>query len=246
MASSTNDLNEVASKCKSLYGDDLVVALRAHYKATYSAESSVEMIGTGEWLDKDDLETKYQHKPDRLKAILKNTGTFWCPTSETLLYEDMTYKSLRTDKINAKREMSVTCEVGKKVKKAKVKKVETEEGGAETNEKAETKKKAKGDGKGKDEGPIEKPLTEAQQKKLTKAKEDLEKLCKIVKESTKELDGDHAWLKFIPGYVQKLLEEAKVENDMTIAQIDFLLGSNSCASIAMAYTKISKANRLYK
>eukprot|EP00959_Pyramimonas_sp_CCMP1952_P188122 3933791-Pyramimonas_sp.AAC.1 len=56
--------------------------------------TEVEMQGTGDFLDEDDLKEKYKNKPLRLKGILARARRFADPISGVELIEDMQYKSV--------------------------------------------------------------------------------------------------------------------------------------------------------
>jgi len=238
MGNEAQDLARVASKCKDLYGDDLLVALRAHYQVTYTATSSLRMIGTGNWLDEIDLAAKYKNKPERLAAIKKNTQTYYDETSEVLLYEDMTYQSVREDGTSAKREMSTTAEVYKTVKKARAKK--------EPDVDVSEADKAKGKGKGKDKEKEKKPLTNQQIEKLEKAKTDMNKLADAVADATKELSQEHAWVQHVPTYIKKGLDLAKIAHVSAMGNIELALGSNQVEKISDLFKEISDVKSKFK
>ena len=50
--------------------------------------------GTGEWFDLEDLEDKYENKPEQLQSILEEARRFKCSVRNVTLYEDMTYQSV--------------------------------------------------------------------------------------------------------------------------------------------------------
>ena len=82
------------SSAKNLMGDDLTKLITETLEVVTKEENEVTLVGTGDYLDEADLKDKYKDKPERCRAILKNTRKFKCPISETVLYEDMHYHSL--------------------------------------------------------------------------------------------------------------------------------------------------------
>ena len=244
MGAEAQDLVQVALKCKHLYGDDLVVALRGHYQVTYTASSSLEMIGTGNWLDEDDLNDKYKNKPARLAAIKKNTETYFCTKGEVLLYEDMIYQSVRVDATSAKREMSSTAEVNKTVKKARAKKELDVDESALLEAKAIAK--AKGKGKGKAEDKERKPLTDQQKTKLEKAKTDMNTLADAVADATKELSQEHGWAQHVPAYIKKGLDLAKIAHVSAMGNIELALGNNQVEKMSDLFQEISAVKSKFK
>jgi len=56
-------------------------------------QSTVTWVGTGEWVDEEDLNSKFENKPTQRDHILANARKFTDPTTNTVKYEVMTYKS---------------------------------------------------------------------------------------------------------------------------------------------------------
>ena len=56
------------------------------------------MVGTGDWIDEDDMKAKYKNKPARLSSILRNCKRWYDPQGEVELLEDMAYQSKSTAK----------------------------------------------------------------------------------------------------------------------------------------------------
>ena len=172
-------------------------------------------MGTGQFLDKPDLELKYGTKPQRLEAILKNAKTYYCEISETFFYEDMGYKSVRTDRVKAARKMETNV-VAKESKLRPPKRPKTDE----------PKENASVDGlpcaptnKAAPPKPEPKPLTPAQEAAITKKITDLEKFKGIFDEKTKGLSSKEDWVKYVPSYVHDKSEVARTQVDMVCPNI---------------------------
>jgi hypothetical protein len=166
-------------------------------------------VGTGEFLDQEDLEEKYKTKPQRSAAILKNAKTFWCSISETLLYEDMAYKSNRTDKAKATRAMETNV-LARESKLRPPKRPKTDAPNADglpTQGNIEPPKKEP------------KPMTSAQETAITKKIADLEKLKGTFDEKTNCLKSKEEWMKFVPSYVHDRAEVARAQVDMVCPSI---------------------------
>ena len=58
-----------------------------------TSTTKFEFNATGEYLDEEDLTSKYASKPDILTNILKNAPRYFCPVKRTLLYADPKYTS---------------------------------------------------------------------------------------------------------------------------------------------------------
>eukprot|EP00959_Pyramimonas_sp_CCMP1952_P445850 9334578-Pyramimonas_sp.AAC.1 len=86
---------------------------------TFADECTLEMVGTGDFLDEEDMTEKYKNKPKRLAVILKNANRYYCDIAETEYIEDMTYKSRKS--LVQKRSHKETCAASgeQKVKKVK-------------------------------------------------------------------------------------------------------------------------------
>ena len=215
----------LAAKAKELYGEELVLFLKQEYQSTYEASAAVEMVGTGVFMDKEDLETKYKDKPTRLAAILRNTTTYYCTKSETLLYEDLEYKSVRTDRVEAKR--STSAEVSserKKLKKARTPKAGVEAEGYD-----------KGKGKGKRKGAPEEPkqLTQKHSEQLTKAKDDIAKELEKMTNGTKCLSEkeNQNWAKFAPSYINDGIQETQALGPAVVAKIEHILAEGAALDL---------------
>ena len=84
---------EFNEKAKDLYGDDLKKFIMDEIEEKTKNVVEIGMVGTGKFMDLEDLTDKYKNKQARLKAIIKNTRKIWDPIGECELYEDMEYQS---------------------------------------------------------------------------------------------------------------------------------------------------------
>lgn len=201
MASEAADKNSISAKCHELFGQDLVAKLRREYTVSTTATASITMEGTGEFLDEDDLKQKYEHKPQKLEAIKKNTKRFYDEVGEVQLFEDMTYKSIRTDTVSASRTVTATVdEKEEKIKpKAKAKKEAKEEPNKDSNDKAQ-------------------PLTDKQVERLRKLLEGLTKTYDTLIQAEEPLGNpDNAWVQFVPEFVKAKVALVKSKRDVIIS-----------------------------
>ena len=85
-------------------------------------ETDFELVGSGTFIDEDDLTEKYKTKPQQLAAILKNARKIEDPIRECTLYKEMTYvaKTSNKEKFKESSLRSIIQErESKKAKKAK-------------------------------------------------------------------------------------------------------------------------------
>ena len=122
--------DQVLSQCQNCFGEDIGKLIHHEWEQIESNEASMEFVGSGEWLDKMDMDAKYKDKPQRLAAIYKNTKTWTCPIGEVTLFEDMTYKSKESSKTSMKRSLTSTNSTSQKCAPKKVKVVKEESAGA--------------------------------------------------------------------------------------------------------------------
>ena len=150
-----------------------------------------------------------------MEAILKNAKTFYCTISETLFYEDMGYKSVRTDRVKAARKMETNV-VAKESKLRPPKRPKTDAPKEEASEDGLPRQ-----GSITNEPPKKepKPLTPAQEAAITKKISDLEKLKGIFDEKTKGLSSKEDWVKYVPSYVHEKTEVARAQVDMVCPNI---------------------------
>ena len=181
------DKQQFMADAREVMPKDLAKLVDQYLEELFLAEDEVAMVGTGEFLDEDDLKEKYAKKPQRLAAILKNAKRMWCNISECELIEDMKYQS-KESSIRKRITMSgIKTEAQEKVKRVKVQ----EEATAEP---------ASVDGEAK--------LQDISPAQLTKISKWIEQVDKIVKELAgfvKTIDGA-TWAEYLPQYVKLKLE----------------------------------------
>ena len=103
-------------------GDDFSAATQAVVSHETIRETDFELVGSGTFIDEDDLTEKYKTKPQQLPAMLKNAKKVEDPIRECTLYEEMTYvaKTSNKEKLKESSFRSITKErESKKAKKAK-------------------------------------------------------------------------------------------------------------------------------
>ena len=217
-AAITIDKEKVIADCRLLYGADMLAQMRSSYTATSEESTNVEMVGTGMMLDLADLSHKYMDKPQRLAAILKNTKTFYCRISETLLYEDMEYKTITTSSASTKRTNEVTVDLNPaKIKKAKAPKDPAAPQPAAASQKAESP-----------DEPPKKPLTEKQKVALGKHVLDLakhaDKLAEVVEPLEKPDEND--WVAHVPLYVLNKSRLALAQKEAVTSSLELAMANS--------------------
>ena len=180
-------------------GADLAKLMTQELSELRTASSEVKLVGTGSFLDVEDLKEKYKAKPARLEAILKNARKIWDDVSECYLIEDMAYQSVTTAGESTTRTAKRTCETEEKVKKAKVAKVKTEEENVPKDGETE-----------------DKPLGVSQlkwvEKQLTTLATNLEKI-KAVEEEFGPADKRAPFVEHLPLYVLTSMTATSLEVD---------------------------------
>ena len=225
-AQSSVDKETFMQDCTALYGDALVKMITTTFTVSRTVENEVKLQGTGDFMDSPDLRERYKAKPKRLEAILKNAKKFEDTQSETMLYEDMTYKSTYTGTDKQKREESRVCETEQRVKQKCLKRAKTESG--------EPKQEL--------DGEVEKTLTEAQLAGLRKKKNALavaaEKLQPIV-DALKQKE----FAPYMPPAMAQSLATTVAAHAALEGEIDLVLESKSSAwkslNTKLVQTKIS-------
>ena len=100
-------------------------ALTKLIETTYTEGSTemheVKMVGTGEYLDEDDLKERYKNKPLRFAAIMKNANRFYCKVSEAMLFEDMKSASMETKGVKRTFERTASASNEETIKKVTAK-----------------------------------------------------------------------------------------------------------------------------
>ena len=147
------------------FGKDLKLAVEETIEECKVTEANDSFNNDGHFLDEDDLKTKYEKKPQQLKAILENARSMSCPIRKVKLYEDPDYSSKASQGQTTTTVQKRKCERDSAIKpqkKPKVEKPPAAEEGAQAEEGQPGLKKGQLGRLGK--------LIE----KLTKAKEDLD------------------------------------------------------------------------
>ena len=181
--------------------------------------TEASLVGTGEYLDEEDLREKYKSKPpQRLEAILANAKRFTCPVSKVELFEDMKYRSeeSHSKKHITEHRLSATTE-------DRIKKKKTE--GEGTNGKT---KKVKVEA-GAEVGPT--PLTEKEKESLTKWDAVLDTNVAALEEITSKMEENaEGWSKFLPAHVRTSVTAAKLQLEGVKAEHAMILESGQTTS----------------
>ena len=185
------------------------------------AEDEVAMVGTGDFLDEDDLKDTYAKKPLRLAAILKKTKRIWCKSSECELIEDMKYQS----KESSIRKRIATSGM-KAVAQQKIKRVKVE--------KAKPDESAKLD-KGNGEAPME-DLNDGQLAKVTKWTEQIDKIITDMSGFVKTIE-EAVWAEYCPPYVILKAQAVQVSAEASKATLANLTNTKRTAA---KFTTIAK------
>ena len=93
--------NSLAPIARHMFYKDNVDCLKAELKKKVYAtirltvvdEETQGWVGTGDFLDEQEIRDKYPKNPLRAEMIIKNAKPFTCPISGVVLYEDMKFRS---------------------------------------------------------------------------------------------------------------------------------------------------------
>ena len=85
------------NECKSLVKEDLHLKMQELIVHTHRRTSILSFTGTGNFIDEEDVRTKYANKPSQLEAVLQNSRTMLHPTRRVTLYEDLDFASKMHD-----------------------------------------------------------------------------------------------------------------------------------------------------
>jgi hypothetical protein len=223
------DKDNFLQNCKTLFGDDIAKSCHTELREHRSVESVVEMVGTGAWLDEEDLAKKYANKPNRLAAILRNTRRFNCPISETELFEDMEYCTKNTDKSLKRRELDIDMEVTHTIKRQKV-------------PKAPKAEQAEQPGEGEPDG---KPLTAAQEKQIPKMIEDLQKAETSLKAISEPMGQNQKLASMVPEWSKHKVNVALAQAMQAMAALEITADSKK-GDFASMKTNHKEAKDLVK
>eukprot|EP00973_Karenia_brevis_P084408 11714492-Karenia_brevis.AAC.1 len=79
------------------YADALEARMQEQMIEITKKESTVEMVGTGEWLDESDLKEAYKDKPEQYEHVKANTRTMTDSCRGVVLFENMKYSTRTRD-----------------------------------------------------------------------------------------------------------------------------------------------------
>jgi hypothetical protein len=196
-----------------LFGDELKQKILASYEQTISTSKEVEFVGTGDWMDLEDLQTKYKGKPTRLAAIIKNTKKSMCPVGECELYEDMIFKSSSTLK---------TCDAIVHTRRSEV----------IDNPKKPKKGRVQADPttSGQNQAECEKKLSPAQQETAKKWMKELEELADELKALVATIGEASPWNSYLPPWVQEKATEGEMKTREVGAMVELMCGPDGATS----------------
>ena len=206
-------MTHLYEKAKGLYGDDLKAVVTDSLKHTSTSAKESVVKGDGDYMDEEDLIEKYKSKGKvkQYDAIKKNAHQFWDDQRECWLWEDIVWKRNSSQTETDKTETSKEIE---KVSKIKPK----------TTAKSKAKKEPGANDASEDKAAAEaKQLSTNQLAKITKDKENLDKIVGKVAELLSDISGPIA--KLLPPYVKPKSEAAKAKAEAFIGEIDMILES---------------------
>jgi len=119
------------------FGNALKMAVQETIEECKVTEANDSFNNDGHFLDEDDLKTKYEKKPQQLKAILENARSMSCPIRKVKLYEDPDYSSKASQGQTTTTVQKRKCERDSAIKpqkKPKVEKPPAAEEGAQAEE----------------------------------------------------------------------------------------------------------------
>ena len=206
-------MTHLYEKAKGLYGDDLKAVVTDSLKHTSTSAKESVVKGDGDYMDEEDLIEKYKSKGKQKQydAIKKNAHTFWDDQRECWLWEDIVWKRNSSQTEADKTETSKEIE---KVSKIKPK----------TTAKSKAKKEPGANDASEDKAAAEaKQLSTNQLAKITKDKENLDKIVGKVAELLSDISDPIA--KLLPPYVKPKSEAAKAKAEAFIGEIDMILES---------------------
>ena len=187
------------------FGLELTASLTQLHTEIQETASTVELVGTGDFLDEDDLKERYRSKPEQLECILANTQSFKCARRGVKLYEDMKYTSVRKEStVKTTRDLkTVECTDERKGIKRKT----------------VTTSKPRPSGEPKPVSPAQLKRAEKQVQMLSK---ELEKLDALMKNITASEHCQH-----VPPYVLNFAKVTKADTLAHIASLGMLKMPNA-------------------
>ena len=215
------DKEKFMAEARELMPKDLAKLVDDYLEEVMVAEDEVSMVGTGEFLDEDDLKEKYAKKPQRLAAILKNAKRIWCKNSECELIEDMKYQSKESSIRKRIATSGMKAVAQQKVKRVKVQKEKPAEPASVDGE----------------EKLVD--LTEAQLTKVSKWSEQAYKIVKELTDFVKTIEGAK-WAEHMPQYVNLKLQAVIVSAEASQATLANLASTKKTAAKISTIAKTIK------
>ena len=215
------DKQQFMADAREVMPKDLAKLVDQYLEELFLAEDEVAMVGTGEFLDEDDLKEKYAKKPQRLAAILKNAKRMWCNISECELIEDMKYQSKESSIRKRIVQSGMKAVAQEKIKRVKV-------------EKEKPAEPASVDGETK---LVD--VTEAQLTKVSKWSEQADKIVKELTGCVKTIEGAK-WAEHLPPYVNLKLQAVIVSAEASQATLANLASTKKTAANISTIAKTIK------
>ena len=215
------DKEKFMADARDVLPKDLAKLVDTYLEELMVAEDEVAMVGTGDFLDEDDLKDKYAKKPQRLAAILKNAKRIWCKNSECELIEDMKYQSKESSIRKRIATSGIKAVAQQKVKRVKVQKETTAE-------------PASVDGEAKLED-----ISEAQLTKISKWTEQVDKIVEELAGFVKTME-DAKWAEHCPPYVKLKLQAVIVSAEANKATLANLASTKKTAAKISTIAKTIK------
>jgi len=205
-----NIKDDTIRDARKLYGEDLIGIISCRVTTVQVQGHEVEFVGTGNFMDLEDLEMKYKNKPERLAAIKKNTKTIFDTVSECTLYEDKMYQSKNINLASTKRTVENDMQINskrikgpKKIKGAKVavEMVEVEQ----------------------------KPLTEKAIATLKKSKEGISTAREKLRKTVEPLNNFvvNPWIENVLDYVGNKVKVVVAMKDTVVSALDLAIDAKS-------------------
>ena len=156
-----------------------------------------------DWVDEEDLCTRYKDKPSQLNAILETAETRMHPTRKVKLYADITYNSQHSKSHEVQGENKRQCTSTEIVKGAK-------------------KPKKVKDGDALQEAPKGKPLSTGQRAKLVKLEQKMEQIKDDWNQQQQHANDD-VLQSFFPKPLMEAAQKAMADVDACIAEVPVVL-----------------------
>ena len=191
---------------------DLKVAVAELVTLKQSRTQVVELVGSGVYLDEDDLRSKYKAKPGVAERIMERTHSFVHGLTDITMYEDMMYTRVATN--TSKRELTDESSLTQDRIAAKPKRPRLAK--AAEQDKENTAPEPAGESK--PPPPAAKPWTEAQVGQVIK----IAKTYSDLTEQLRELQTtcSTAISEFLPSHLLGKLQAMMAKLDCETAEVD--------------------------